>query len=91
MNFTLEETKMFGKRIKLFTLLGFEVRVDLSWIIIAALVTWSLAKGLFPQLYSNLGVEVYWVMGVAGALGLFGSIVFHEFCHSWWLASSACP
>ena len=73
---------MFGKRIKLFNLLGFEVRIDLSWIIIAVLVTWSLAKGLFPYLYRGLAPEVYWEMGAAGALGLFASIVFHEFCHS---------
>ena len=73
---------MFGKRIRLFKLLGFEVRIDLSWIIIAVLVTWSLAKGLFPFLYPDLAAEVYWGMGAAGALGLFASIVFHEFCHS---------
>jgi Zn-dependent protease len=73
---------MFGKRIKLFKLLGFEVRIDLSWVIIAALVTWSLADGLFPFLYPGLAPEVYWEMGAAGALGLFASIVFHEFCHS---------
>jgi Zn-dependent protease len=73
---------MFGKRIRLFNLLGFEVRLDLSWIIIAVLVTWSLAAGLFPFLYPKLPPEVYWGMGIAGALGLFGSIIFHEFCHS---------
>lgn len=73
---------MFGKRVKLFKLLGFEVNIDLSWIIIAALVTWSLAAGLFPYLYPGLDHETYWVMGVVGALGLFISIVAHEFCHS---------
>jgi Zn-dependent protease len=73
---------MFGKRIKLFNLLGFEVRIDLSWIVIAILITWSLAAGLFPYLYHGLPPETYWLMGVAGALGLFGSIIFHEFCHS---------
>jgi Zn-dependent protease/CBS domain-containing protein len=73
---------MFGRRIKLFTLLGFEVRIDLSWLVIAVLVTWSLADGLFPYLYHGLAKAVYWEMGVVGALGLFGSIIFHEFCHS---------
>ena len=73
---------MFGRRIKLFKLLGFEVRIDLSWIIIAVLVTWSLAIGLFPKVYPQLQPKVYWEMGVAGALGLFASIIFHEFCHS---------
>jgi Zn-dependent protease/predicted transcriptional regulator len=73
---------MFGKRIKLFNLLGFEVRIDLSWIIIAGLITWSLAAGLFPYLYHGLTPETYWLMGAVGAVGLFASIVFHEFCHS---------
>jgi Zn-dependent protease/CBS domain-containing protein len=73
---------MFGRRIKLFKLLGFEVRIDLSWLIIAGLVTWSLADGLFPYLYPGLDTETYWIMGLVGALGLFVSIVAHEFCHS---------
>jgi len=73
---------MFGKRIKLFKLLGFEVNIDLSWTIIAVLITWSLAKGLFPYWHPGLEQETYWLMGVVGALGLFISIVAHEFCHS---------
>ena len=73
---------MFGKRMKLFKLLGFEVRIDLSWLVIAVLVTWSLAKGAFPYWYPALAPATYWIMGVVGALGLFISIVAHEFCHS---------
>ncbi|MDI6789710.1 MAG: site-2 protease family protein [Thermodesulfobacteriota bacterium] len=73
---------MFGKRITLFKLLGFEIKIDVSWVIIAVLVTWSLALGLFPQYYKNLPKATYWWMGVAGALGLFVSIIFHELCHS---------
>jgi len=73
---------MFGKRMKLFKLLGFEVRIDASWLVIAVLVTWSLAAGLFPYMYPGLPRKTYWTMGVAGALGLFVSIIAHEFCHS---------
>jgi len=73
---------MFGKRIKLFKLLGFEVRIDWSWIIIALLITWSLSKGLFPAYYKNLSTQTYWWMGIIGALGLFLSIIAHEFSHS---------
>ena len=73
---------MFGKRIKLFTILGFEVRIDLSWIIIAVLVTWTLAAGVFPHYYKNLSKATYWWMGVAGAVGLFISVIFHELSHS---------
>lgn len=73
---------MFGKRITLFKLLGFAVRVDLSWTIIAVLITWSLAKGFFPVYYKDLSQTTYWYMGVAGALGLFVSIIVHELSHS---------
>ena len=73
---------MFGKSITIFKLFGFSVRIDLSWIIIAMLVTWSLATGLFPQHYENLPSSTYWLMGAAGAIGLFASIIFHEMCHS---------
>jgi Zn-dependent protease len=73
---------MFGKRVRLFGLLGFNVYVDASWLIIAALITWSLAVGLFPGRLPNLSRAVYWWMGIGGTVGLFLSIVFHEMCHS---------
>ena len=73
---------MFGKRIRLFNLLGFEVRIDLSWIIIAVLIAWSLSRGLFPFYYKGLSPAEYWWMGIIGALGLFISIIFHELSHS---------
>ncbi len=73
---------MFGKSISLFELFGFEVKIDLSWLVIALLITWSLAKGVFPYYYEGLSTTTYWWMGIFGALGLFFSIVFHELCHS---------
>ncbi len=73
---------MFGKRIPLFKLFGFTVNVDLSWFILAVLVSWSLAKSLFPHYYEGFSNETYWWMGIAGAVGLFFSIIFHEFSHS---------
>ena len=73
---------MFQRRLKLFKLLGFEVKVDITWLIIAVLVTWSLARGLFPEYYPDLAPATYWWMGITGALGLFLSIIFHELSHS---------
>lgn len=73
---------MFGNRITLFKLLGFEVRVDASWLLLVVLVTWSLAKGIFPDSYKGASEATYWAMGALGALGLFLSIIFHELCHS---------
>ena len=55
--------------------------MDLSWLILAALITWSLAAA-FHAAAPGFDQAVYWGMGLAGALGLFVSIVFHEMCHS---------
>jgi Zn-dependent protease/predicted transcriptional regulator len=73
---------MFGKKIHLFTIFGFDVGIDFTWVFLAVLITWSLARGLFPAWFGNLSTAAYWWMGVAGAIGLFLSIVFHEFWHS---------
>jgi len=73
---------MFGREITLFKLFGFEVKVDASWLVIAFLVTWTLANGMFPRYYPGLSVSTYWIMGACGAAGLFASIVIHEFFHS---------
>jgi len=73
---------MFGRPISLFRILGFEVKIDVSWIVLAALIIWSLASGLFPAYYKDLPSAAYWWMGVAGAVGLFLSIIVHELTHS---------
>jgi Zn-dependent protease/CBS domain-containing protein len=73
---------MFGRRIPLFSLFGFKISIDLSWFILAILITWSLAEGLFPYYFKGFSSSTYWWMGAFGALGLFVSIIFHEFFHS---------
>ena len=73
---------MFRNRIPLFKLSGFQVWVDWSWLLLAVLVAWSLRGGVFPEMVKGLTAGTYWTMGVLGALGLFFSIVIHEFAHS---------
>ncbi len=73
---------MFGRSVTLFHLFGFRVKADASWLIIAALVTWSLATGGFPVLAPDLEPMNYWIMGVAGTVMLFLSIIAHEFSHA---------
>jgi len=67
---------------RLFSLFGFEVKLDLSWLLLALLISWSLGAGVFPDEYPDLPRRVYAWMGVASAIGVFFSIVFHEFSHS---------
>jgi len=73
---------MFGKRITLFRLFGFAVRVDASWFFIVALITWTLSSGIFQYRYPGLSSKDYWCMGVSGALALFASVIIHELFHS---------
>ena len=73
---------MLGKPIALFELLGFKVKMDLSWVFIALLITWSLAQGYFPEIVKGLSPLTYWGMGIAGVAGLFFSLVLHELSHS---------
>lgn len=73
---------MFGRSVTLFRLLGFSVKVDISWVFVAILIAWSLAQGLFPSIYKGLPVATYWWMSIVAIIGLAFSIVFHEFAHS---------
>lgn len=75
-----EQSRLRG--FPLFTILGFEIRLNLSWLLLGLLITWTLAEGFFPQRYPDLGAQARWWMGVAGAVGVFFSIVFHELSHS---------
>lgn len=73
---------MFGRSITLFHLFGFRVRADASWLIVAALVTWSQAVAIFPSFAPGLDSARYWIMGIAGTIILFLSIILHEFSHA---------
>jgi Zn-dependent protease/CBS domain-containing protein len=73
---------MLENRIPLFRMLGIRISLDLSWFLLALLLTWSLARGYFPWAAPGLDGTSYWAMGLAGALGLFASIVAHELGHA---------
>ncbi len=75
---------MFAHAVRLLTLGGVPIRVDPSWLVLAALITWSLGgpDGVFRSLYPGLTPAVAWGMGVGGALGLFTSILLHELAHA---------
>lgn len=73
---------MFSHRIKLFALFGFEVWVDASWLLIGALIAWTLAVAVFPESLRGLEASTYWWMAVLATFGLLFSIVFHEIAHS---------
>jgi Zn-dependent protease len=73
---------VFGKSYQILRLAGFSVRVHPSWFIILVLITWSLATGWFPMIVPGLDLTTRVLLGVAGALGLFASILLHELSHA---------
>jgi Zn-dependent protease/CBS domain-containing protein len=80
---------MFGMRWRLFRLLGIPVSVDLSWLLILALLTLSFAEGFpailheyFPGDTRQLAPADYWIMGLVTALAFFTCIVLHELGHA---------
>lgn len=73
---------MFSRHLTLFDILGYKVRLHLSWIFLTPLVIWSLARSYLPDYYLGLSDSTYWWMGAIAMIGLFGSLVFHEFAHA---------
>lgn len=63
-------------------ILGIEIRVRPSWLILAVLLAWSLATGAFPELYKGLPTSTYWAVALIVVAGLAVSIILHEMAHS---------
>ncbi len=62
-------------------ILGFEVRLHLSWILILALVT-ALAAERFALLGSSLPAAAHWTAGGLVALAVLASVLGHELGHA---------
>ena len=73
---------IFLHRARLFSLFGFEVSVDASWLLLAVLIAWTLAGSVFPGITPGLTSAHYWVMAGLATAGLLMSIIFHEMAHS---------
>jgi len=61
---------------------GIRIEVNFSWLIIFALLTFSLATGWFPQSVPGQTVALYWITAVIAVVLLFLSVLAHELAHS---------
>src|SRR4051794_16356035 len=68
--------------LKLGRIAGIEIGVHYSWLFFAALITWSLATGYFPQTHPGWSALTYWLAGAFSALALFVCVLLHELAHS---------
>jgi Zn-dependent protease/CBS domain-containing protein len=62
--------------------LGIPLRLDYSWFLIFALITWSLAVSYYPHEFPHWSGSLYWVIGAITAIMLFVSVLLHELGHS---------
>lgn len=63
-------------------ILGIDLRVHLSWVLIFLLVTFSLADQVFPFTYPTWSQQKTIIVAAITALLFFGSVVVHEFAHA---------
>src|SRR6266498_5821560 len=62
-------------------LFGIDIHVDWSWILIFALVSWSLSA-TFGQIHSGWSIGMRWGMAMLAAILFFASVLAHELAHS---------
>lgn len=70
---------------------GIRIEVNFSWLIIFALMTFSLATLWFPQSVPRQSVPLYWLTAVVAVLLLFASVLAHELAHSIFAKSRGLP
>ena len=61
---------------------GVKIRVHFTFLIVFALVTWTLSAQLLPMVLPGLAYVIYFSVAVVGAILLFGSVILHELAHS---------
>ena len=60
---------------------GIDLKLDTSWLVIAALVVWSLTS-VFGQQHPAWTSGTVFVVAVVTALGFFASLLAHELAHA---------
>ncbi|MCU9847550.1 site-2 protease family protein [Defluviimonas sp. WL0024] len=73
---------MFARAVKLVDIFGFQIKVDPSWLLIAALIVWTLSSGYFPQALPGLAQGDYLALAIISMLALFAGLILHELAHS---------
>jgi Zn-dependent protease/predicted transcriptional regulator len=82
---------MVRNTLPLFRVRGVEVGVHVSWLIVFALITWSLAMGFVPQILPGVSSLEAWIIGAISAVLLFASVLLHELAHSFVAISRGLP
>jgi Zn-dependent protease/CBS domain-containing protein len=68
--------------IRLGSIRGIEIGVNWSWLVVFALIVWTLATGIFPDQNPGLSDVAYALMAVVAAVTFFASLLAHELGHA---------
>ncbi len=68
--------------LRLFRLFGIEIRLDISVLIIFALIVFSLGSGVLPQWHPEWSASLLWSTAIASGLVFFVSLLAHELSHA---------
>src|SRR3712207_5583249 len=61
---------------------GIEIGANWTWLLVVALIVWSLADGVFPETNPGLSDSAYTWMAAIAALVFFASLLAHELGHA---------
>jgi Zn-dependent protease/CBS domain-containing protein len=61
---------------------GVRFGVNWSWLVVFALIVWTLATGIFPETNKGLSNGTYIAMALVAAVLFFGSLLAHELGHA---------
>lgn len=61
---------------------GIRISIHWSWLVVFALITWTLADAVFPSQNPGLSGAVYVVMALVAAATFFAALLLHELGHA---------
>jgi Zn-dependent protease len=71
-----------GSSLTLGRIAGIRVGVHWSWLVVFALIVWTLASGVFPETNPDLGDGTYIALAVVASVLFFASVLLHELGHA---------
>jgi Zn-dependent protease len=71
-----------GDSFQLGRIAGVRIGVNWSWLVVFALIVWTLAATIFPDSDPDLGEGTYLVMAVVAATLFFATLLLHELGHA---------
>jgi Zn-dependent protease/predicted transcriptional regulator len=71
-----------GSSLRLGRIAGIEFGVNWSWLVVFALIVWTLASAIFPSTNPGLSKSAHIAMAIVAALLFFLSLLLHEFGHA---------